>query len=88
MEEFGWQFFSIMLFFVAVIVLVMLFANDAVNGKDTIVFSQKDHLMRSMNEKLTLLTVDTAGMAASLASIDKSLNKIAFDGPGAKNEQR
>ena len=75
--------FYMLFFFILALILVLLFVKDAVNKKKTIddVFNRENNLMRSVNEKLILLTVDTAGIVASLASIDKSLKKIAFDEP-------
>lgn len=72
--------FYMILFFVFSIALVLLFVNNIANNKKTtsVVFSQKNDSIISVNEKLALLIVDTAGIAASLASIDKSLKEVAL----------
>ena len=83
MDEFTWGIkLGLGLFMVLLIVVIVLFRPQEKPTErrflyDTHVPFRKDDLADRISEKLTLLVIDTAGMTASLASIDESLKKIA-----------
>lgn len=64
--------------FLFMFLLVMVIVLCWPTTKRRTLYDTKDDLADRINEKLTLLVIDTAGMTASLASIDESLKKIAL----------